>query len=355
MPRTVGNVSVYMGPHTLNAPDNLEEAIVSFIDQAKNNLDVAVQELESRRIAEALIQAKGRRVKVRVVLEGDYLAAETRRPDPFQPGGAHEPNRELFAALLRAKIDVRTDYNPEIFHQKFIMRDIDKGKTALLTGSTNFTPTGTHQNLNHLVVVHGKRLAKKYAEEFEEIWGGTFGTAGLRHDPKPSELTVSGVRVKALFAPDHSPEMEIMKQMLKAKRRVDFAIFTFAQSSGIDDTMIALQRAGVAVRGIVDSGQGNREWAATRPVRNAGGELYLARRGEGLNKLHHKLMVIDGQLIIAGSFNYTAPANRLNDENILILGKLDEVKQDSIQKQKKLGAYALAEIDRMILQHGQPA
>jgi hypothetical protein len=31
--------------------------------------------------------------------------------------------------------------------------------------------------------------------------------------------------------------MEIMKQMLKAKDRIDFAMFTFAQSSGIDDTI----------------------------------------------------------------------------------------------------------------------
>jgi hypothetical protein len=30
--------------------------------------------------------------------------------------------------------------------------------------------------------------------------------------------------------------MEIMKQMLKATTSIDFVMFTFAQSSGIDDT-----------------------------------------------------------------------------------------------------------------------
>jgi hypothetical protein len=43
-----------------------------------------------------------------------------------------------------------------------------------------------------------------------------------------------------MFAPRYGPEMEIMKQMLKAASRVDFAMFIFAQSSGIDDTMIRL-------------------------------------------------------------------------------------------------------------------
>ena len=45
------------------------------------------------------------------------------------------------------------------------------------------------------------------------------------------------MRIKPLFAPRHGPEMEIMKQMLKASESIDFAMFTFAQSSGIDDAM----------------------------------------------------------------------------------------------------------------------
>ena len=63
-------------------------------------------------------------------------------------------------------------------------------------------------------------------------------------------------------------------------------------------------------------------------------------------------MVIDEQLIIAGSFNYTGPATQLNDENIIILGDLDSTDQASIQKQKELAGYALAEIDRIIAAFG---
>ena len=31
-------------------------------------------------------------------------------------------------------------------------------------------------------------------------------------------------------------------------------------------------------------------------------------------------MVIDRAIVVAGSFNYTAPANEYNDENIFVLG-----------------------------------
>ena len=58
---------------------------------------------------------------------------------------------------------------------------------------------------------------------------GHFGKLNEGHDAKPPETTVSQVPTRILFAPDHSPEMEIMKQMLKATTRIDFAMFTFAR------------------------------------------------------------------------------------------------------------------------------
>ena len=64
-------------------------------------------------------------------------------------------------------------------------------------------------------------------------------------------------------------------------------------------------------------------------------------------------LVIDEQVVIAGSFNYTKPANRLNDENIIILGSLTETNEESVERQKRLASFALKEIDRIIDQHGR--
>jgi phosphatidylserine/phosphatidylglycerophosphate/cardiolipin synthase-like enzyme len=359
MPFILNNrLELHMGPASLGAPDDLEQAIIDFIDGARSSLDVAVQEIESRPIATALIRARQRGLRVRLVLEQDYLRADRPPADPFAIGGEDEENRNLFAAMLRANIDARADYNPHIFHQKFIVRDSHKPKRALLTGSTNFTPTGVgshphKKNLNHLVIVHDQRICNEYDLEFAEIWQGTFGNSRDRHDPSPRNNSVAKVSVRALFAPDHAPEMEIMKQILKARERVDFAIFTFAKSSGIDDAMVAMAQGGVTIRGIFDAGQGNRDWAATRLVADAGGEAFTASRRNGLGKLHHKLMVIDGAVIICGSFNYTDPANRLNDENILVIGDLEDADPEAQVRQRALAAFAQAEIERMIEAHGE--
>ncbi len=355
MPADVGSVELYMGPHDLNNKDNLEQTIVDFISEAKTSLDIAVQELESEEIAKAILKARADGVRVRVVIERKYVTVDTPVADPWSSSGENEDNRRIYNALLRAKIDVYTDMNPETFHQKFIVRDPeDSYRAAVLTGSTNFTPTGTHNNLNHLVIVKGKRTAGVYEDEFEEIFSGTFGRKAERHDPKPKTYQVSGIPVKVLFAPDHAPEMEIMKQMLKGRERIDFAMFTFAQSSGIDDTLIALQKSGIAVRGVLDRRQANQDWAATRPLASAGVELHTIVPGGGLSKLHHKLAVIDGQVLIVGSFNFTNPANALNDENIMVIGDLQEKDPESIARQKQLAQYALDEIDRIIAETSEP-
>ena len=358
MPLKQGSIEFYCGPSDLGAPDNLETAIIAFLDAARATLDIAVQELESYNIARAIVRAKQRGVRVRIVLEQDYLRSYPASPEPFtvDPSSSLHENREIMAALLRASIDVRADYNPKIFHQKFVIRDIEEPTRALLTGSTNFTPTGVgihpyRKNLNHIVMIHNKWIANEYQHEFDEIWHGTFGTRRKRHDDSPRNCRVSGIRVRAIFGPDHTPELEMMKQILKAQQRVDFAIFTFSDSSGIDDAMIARAGGGLAIRGVFDRMQGNQIWAASHGLRDAGVEIHFTKKGQNLGKLHHKLMVIDDRLIVCGSFNYTGPANRLNDENILVIGDLDEENSQNDLAQTTLARAVRQEIDRIITTH----
>ena len=339
-----GKIEAYAGPRELMAPDDLESIIVNFVGQAETCLDVAVQELDNKRIAQAILDAMYRGVDVRMFMEQDYLKAD-KPPKPQKktheteedalrraqweerhPNRDAKTNREILAALLRCGADVKADLNPNIFHQKFVVRDYRDGRSqgnpALLTGSTNFTWTGTHRNLNHVIVFNDYRICRTYADEFAELMGGTFGRLNPRSHDEPKTVNLNGVPVQILFAPDHAPELEIIKQMLKCTERVDFAIFTFSGSSGIDDAMVMLRRAKLSIRGVLDGGQGKRDWAATHWLHNEGIDVRFADkvRMPGLGKLHHKLMVIDNHILVAGSMNYTRPANLYNDENIFVIG-----------------------------------
>ena len=256
MPIRVGAIELHVGPAQAGGPDDLRAAIVGFIDKAERRLDIAVQELDDRDIVQAILRAAARGVKVRLLLEADYLVPRRRTKSPWTAEGDGESNREAQAALLRAKVWLRTDFNPNIFHQKFIVRD----GTAVLTGSTNFTPTGVTTNLNHVLIIENDVVARLFRAEFHEMRKGRFGRYSRAHTPAPPLVDVDGIPVGVAFGPTHSPEMEIVKQMLKAKSRVDFAVFTFAQSSAIDDAMIALGNLGLRVRGVLDRQQANQKW-----------------------------------------------------------------------------------------------
>ena len=77
-----GRLQAFVGPSgSAGAPDDLETVIVDFVDQTEYTLDIAVQELDNPRIADAIDRAARRKrpgterfVRVRLVTEGDYLA-----------------------------------------------------------------------------------------------------------------------------------------------------------------------------------------------------------------------------------------------------------------------------------------
>jgi phosphatidylserine/phosphatidylglycerophosphate/cardiolipin synthase-like enzyme len=379
-----GKIEAYVGPKELGAHDDLETVIVEFIAGARSSLDIAVQELDSEPIAQAILDARWRGVSVSLFLEQDYLRTPLRSvkgvpvaPKP-KPGetpqdalrhaqwGADETelavNRTILTALLRSDIEVKGDFNPKIFHQKFALRDYRGGKAAkpgnpaLLSGSANFTLTDTHKNLNHIFVFNSTAVCSQYELEFQQISLGRFGRE--IHGDVPKLFDLGGIPAKVLFAPVHTPELEIMKQMLKGSKETYFAIFTFAGSSGIDDTMLSLARGGMEICGVVDRGQAAQHWAATRGMLDHDNiSLFQPTKASGVRKLHHKLMVIDERIVVAGSFNYTEPANDYNDENIFVLGSVDPVTHGiavAAEPTGELARYMKNEIKRIINDLSEP-
>src|SRR4030065_403904 len=177
-----GRLQAFLGPPgAAGAPDDLEAVIIDFINQSEHTLDIAVQELDNPRIAAAIDQAARRIrpgtntfIRVRLVTEGDYLK-EDKPVNPPEKEVSLDINRKHFVTLLRGAVDAKIDFNPKIFHHKFIISDRDEAREAVLTGSTNFTTTCTHRNLNHVVIFHDIGVAAAYQSEFDQLRDGVFG------------------------------------------------------------------------------------------------------------------------------------------------------------------------------------
>lgn len=79
----------------------------------------------------------------------------------------------------------------------------------------------------------------------------------------------------------------------------------------------------------------------------------LPRRPIAIVLREPSLMVLGQQVVIAGSFNYTGPATKLNAENIFISGDREVTLKTFVAAQKKLTRYASDEIDRIIKVFGK--
>lgn len=321
-----GKIQVFMGPQENGAADNLEQVIVSFVDQAEWSLDIAVQELDNPAIADAIDRAArrprpdGKRLRVRMVSEGDYLV-ESKPVTPPSKVVSLDNNRNILVRMLRGAIDAKIDFNPKIFHQKFIIRDEGRAREAVLTGSTNFTNTDTHRNLNHLFIFHDLQVVAAYQSEFEQLFDGIFGARSPKlTSTDPLTLNIEGTEVQIAFSPDNNPELRIVNEILHTTNTVHLLMFTFAKSTTIDDALRTKLQAGggFAVKGVLDSMQSAQTFSPHPELIQAGAKLRkdtLPNSG----KLHHKLLVLDDKCVIGGSFNYTGPANQYNDENIFIV------------------------------------
>jgi phosphatidylserine/phosphatidylglycerophosphate/cardiolipin synthase-like enzyme len=321
-----GKVQIFLGPQENGAADDLESVIIQFIDAAQFSLQIAVQELDSSPIAAALDRAARRKrpgtdtnLSLRLVTEGDYLV-EPKPVDPPNLVVSLDANRSLLVQLLRGSVDSKIDFNPKIFHQKFIIRDPGKPTAAVLTGSANFTTTDTHRNLNHTAIFHHAGVVTAYQTEFAQLWEGTFGERSPKLTPNdPFKFFIEGTEVQIAFSPDNNPELRIVNEILKAQHTADLLMFTFAKSTTIDDALRSrLQTGTFTVRGVLDNTQSAHPWSPHLELIQAGATLRKDKIPAS-GKLHHKLLVLDGSVSIGGSFNYTGPANQYNDENLFII------------------------------------
>jgi phosphatidylserine/phosphatidylglycerophosphate/cardiolipin synthase-like enzyme len=203
-----GKIKGFVGPADLGAADDLEPVIVAFIERVTKTIDVAVQELDSIPIAEALIRQKRAGISVRLILNHSYLQDETdaeHRPDPALMTVAQlaadpserSPNREVYAALARCGVEVRMDLNPSaIWHQKFCVTDLrltadgdprQGAARGLLTGSANFTHTDCHTNLNHVLVFDTS--ACRWSSRLSSRRRGPAASAAARSASRPARST----------------------------------------------------------------------------------------------------------------------------------------------------------------------
>jgi phosphatidylserine/phosphatidylglycerophosphate/cardiolipin synthase-like enzyme len=314
MPAGVGDTRLFFGPSEFGAPDALLTPIVDTILGAQQHLVVATQQLQHREIVNALAIARRHGVRIRVLLERDYLRESPALDSIWERGGAFEAHREALAALYRAGVDVRVDRRARLMHENFIVADAETASPTMVCSSANFTFQGLHRHFNHLLVIRAKLVAAAFMREFEALWDDR---AESPHPAQPARVDSDDWTTTIVFGPEQNPEGELTSRIQEAKRSVLFSMSAFSTGSTLDDALIGSYRRGVEVFGLLDGIQAGQRWAATDALERAGTHLHVT---ENLfpAKLHHKLVVLDDATVCIGTFNYSASA-RNNEEVVIAL------------------------------------
>ncbi|QQC67864.1 phospholipase D family nuclease [Paraburkholderia ginsengisoli] len=123
------------------------------------------------------------------------------------------------------------------------------------------------------------------------------------------------------FSPEGTATVLVDQAIDSAQRTIQLAAYSF-NSRDIVARLIAAKRRGVDVQVVVDM-KNNLIEDRTDHARAALNHLVEARiptRTIDAYRIHHdKYMVIDGEHIQTGSFNYTEAAERYNSENALVV------------------------------------
>jgi phosphatidylserine/phosphatidylglycerophosphate/cardiolipin synthase-like enzyme len=369
---------------------DLGDALFGKLAEAKKKgltLHAALYELGDTEIEKAMIALKG---KLNVILtngseKGGDGNKESRKH--VNAGGIQTINR-----LLGYK---------GLGHNKFLVFSKGKSPTAVWTGSTNWSTTGLCTQMNNALFIEDKNIAKLFRQQWDllkdssppKLKPAAFSSTLMSSNDRVKKLSIGGADVTVQFTrTSNGSDMKLLGDLItqEAKQAVLFLMFTPGKQ-GLHT--LAAQRAtepGMYVRGVVST-LGNQKGDSAKNVLDIklvsdhqtfkpdrytvvqpqGVEVnlsefikevtrrdFLAQIGHAI--VHSKVLILDPfsdhPIVVTGSHNFSAPASKANDENLVIVRghkKLAEyyaVNIMSVYQHYRYGSY----VREMLKQHKQP-
>jgi len=295
--------------------------ILNRINSAEYTIDLALYSLSLSEISTALIAAKDRGVVIRFVYEDRTI-------------------QSAVEALISAGIQViKDDFGANdgngLMHNKFMIFDGRSDSSAsndwVMTGSANWTAHGIDANMQNLILIQDKSLARVYTREFNQMWGSASDVANAdsskfssnkRKNNGPHLLNIGGRRVEVYMSPKDGVTSQISNKIAAARESLYFCILAYTR-----DDIASVMRGrfdnlpGFHLRGVFDRSM-DPNVSVYPDMINWGVDVYLDNEPA---TLHHKYMVIDGfgtagnPVVITGSHNWSTAAETRNNENTIII------------------------------------
>lgn len=300
----------------------IPEQLLAHIQQAQQTIHIAAFEFNLTPIAEALVAAHARGVEIQWFTDDEHgIEAD------------QEEGRGQFALLKKAGIAVKDDDRSALMHNKFWIFD----QQLVWTGSTNMTSNDMLRNNNNVIVIKNPEVAAIYEREFAELWAGESGPTSPSTVDQQA-VVIDGTPVQIYFAAEDNAIAHLTPLLAQAQQRIRFMAFSFTDDD-LGAALLARAQAGVDVQGIFETRGSETEFSQLAPLFCAG---LPVRQDGNPGTFHHKVFVIDDEIVITGSLNFSANADNSNDENAIVL------------QQRDIAALYLAEFDRRWAEAQEP-
>jgi cardiolipin synthase A/B len=221
------------------------------------------------------------------------------------------------SSQLRGKLrgaDLHPIQQSGLMHQKILILD----RELVFLGSANMTASSLRMHDNLVVGVRSPALAQ-------------FLLAHPPYTPGYLRTMIGGQELELWLLPDPRGNIvgELRRLIRNASRSVKIALFTFTHPA-LCEELIAAKRRGIAVTLVVDSHSGLGASAkAVEQLRMGGVPVFLS---QGLQLLHHKFLLVDDQMLVCGSANWTKAALTKNSDCILILHQLTQEQKQFMKR-----------------------
>lgn len=140
------------------------------------------------------------------------------------------------------------------------------------------------------------------------IVGGLALAAASHAEPEPPAWRV-------YFSPNHGATKAVVDALNAARATVLVQAYSFT-SAPITKALVDAHARGVDVQVILDRREMGSKYSSADFVAHAG----IVTLIDGAHAIaHNKVLIIDGDTVITGSFNFTTAAERQNAENLLVI------------------------------------
>lgn len=155
----VGPIAAEGRIEILFAPDDPVEArLIELIGQARRSVQVQMYVFTRKPLAQALVAAQARGVKVQVLAD----AAQNQR------------GKNALPILLAAGVPVALETVYRSAHNKIMLIDVGTRNNVVITGSYNFSWSAGARNAENVMILHANRPV---AEAYQSQWQRHFDAA----------------------------------------------------------------------------------------------------------------------------------------------------------------------------------